>query len=1063
MSSYRRHYTKSHSQNPNSATFQPVLPENQPPQYGTDINGVPDVNLVEQTIAPMLEPLPHPGVDNCWSHDTNIPVSQSTIPNNTPAQTPENIRRTPLELRFPWFDPSKYNKIVDADGLVQYVHRTAGRPIGKTKTAWEKMLEDRLKACPNSPWYPFASEAEWKLAYWLATCKSSQSKIDEFLDMDGILAEVPTFGRAYNLFRKIEDELEGFGGPAWHCQQILAENFPEAAYEDIVLYLRNLEECLDYLVGRPDLDGNIWFAPEVRLAGDDEIQVFDEMPTGHLWHEILQAVHEAGYSSDAALGGVIFGSDKTHLTHYAGDVKVHALYVSLGNIVKDIRAQTSKRAWMLLAYIPICKWENTLERLAPKTKTEKANLPGILSRRLFHLCMEIICEPLKKINVHEVIDTQGNIRLIFYILLAYLADLEEQYMIAALDKSNCIHCTATTNKFGSPDTHPIRTQQSILDAIKRVQEQRHPNANPYQFSLGATKEGLGDVEYPFWASLPGVDICQTLSVDLLHSYYKYFFDHIFKWNKNSLGESEMDARIKAQVPYSGGRTFPKGVCHISQMSCKEHRALLKVHLSVLANSDIPYSRELTLATQALVDYIYYAQLPTHTELTLEAYDKAYQDFHKYKQVWIKNGSRRGKDGVIEHFNILKLHAGHHMSDQIRAKGAADNFSTETIEHLHIDTIKEAYPATNKKDWEKQTIRWLVRSEKLTELRQFHTWRKTMLKADTTVEPATIDCAIMRSHDEASQRITAIPPDMEPAQRSKRGGFAPASRVEKSLEVPQSIANAAVVMTKKRKRQIDDLDDKEERISKRVGRVQQLYNLSKYQDVTLRPTEIMTIAAAQEKYELPTLLDDCKASSIVLNSISKETVVGVWTSIRLTEPRCRIFPKVEWTRANATPPSDKVPAVADPVLYLRDRGQVSRREDIRLEDCEAGRLRLIFSLIPYPETQPPVDAQSPAPLFAYLHNFKSIATSTLENATNMIVIKKPARLRPHLVDISQIVRICPLAPRFSGPAILGVTHRSTLDAYDSFYLNKYRSISDFIFLNGLQLKPKPQRKNLYPER
>ncbi|QRV81257.1 beige protein [Ceratobasidium sp. AG-Ba] len=892
------------------------------------------------------------------------------------------------------------------------------------------MLEARSKAHPNLPWYPFASEAEWKLAYWLATCKSSQSKIDEFLDMDGILAEKPTFGRAYNLFQKLENELAGFGGPAWHCQQILAENFPEARYKDIVLYLRNLEECLNYLVGRPDLDGNIWFAPEVRLAGDDEIQVFDEMPTGHLWHEILQTVHEAGYSSDAALGGVIFGSDKTHLTHYAGNVKVHALYVSLGNIVKDVRAQTSKRAWMLLAYIPICKWENTLEQLVPKTKTKKASLPGILSRRLFHLCMEIICKPLKEINVHE-------------------------YMIAALDKSNCIHCNATTTNFGSPDSKPLRTQESIPDAIERVWEQRHPNADPYQFSLGATKEGLGDVEYPFWAHLPLVDICQTLSVDLLHSYYEYFFDHIFKWNKNSLGEREIDARMKAQVPYSGSRTFPKGVCHISQMSCKEHRALLKVHLSILANYDVQYSRELTLATQALTNYIYYAQLPTHTEHTLRTYDQAYQDFHQYKYIWIKNESRRGKDGVIEHFNIPKLHAGHHMSNQIRAKGTADNFSTETIEHLHIDTIKEAYPATNKKDWEKQTIRWLVWREKLTELCQFHTWRKTIPAPDPMVELANpCDKGMQNTNMHGRDNTSKCSTHCDNAQvltngRSKSlyhagprtcpalqaGGFAPAKRTETGLKAPESTLNATAATTKKRKRQIDDLDDQEECIAKRIGRVQQLYNLSKYQDVTLRPTETLTIAAAQEKYKLPTLLEDCRTSSLLPPLVSGETVVGVWTSIRLTEPYRQIFPKVEWTRANTTPPSDKAPAVADPVLYLRDGDQIPSDGDIQLKDCEAGRLQLIFCVIPSPET---TNTELPTPVFAYLHKFKPIATSTLENATNMIVIRKPAHLRPHLVNILQIVRVCPLAPRFSGPAIVGVTHQTTLDTYESFYLNKYHS-------------------------
>lgn len=396
----------------------------------------------------------------------------------------------------------------------------------------------------------------------------------------------------------IENDLVGFGGPKWYSQQILPENFPPAEHEDIVMYFRDIEECADHLIGQPDLQGEIVFPPEVILAGVDEIQVVNQMTTGRHWHEILVCHNHssltltdimhlqrlAGQDPDAAMGGVLFGSDGTHLTHYAGDVKVHALYMSLGNINKEIRAQTSKRAWILVAYIPICKWENTLEKTMTTSKTQVGALPGILSRRLFHFCMEIICEPLRELHVHEIVDPDGNIRHIFYVLIAYLADLEEQYLISALDKSNCIHCTATTHDFGSPNPCPPRTSESILEAIEQVRDERGPNAEPYQFSLGCGKHRLCDIEYPFWASLPFVDICQALSVDLLHGFHKFFFDHPFSWNVTSLGEDEIDARMKAQVPYSGSRIFPRGVTHISQMSGKGHRALETVYLGVVAST-----------------------------------------------------------------------------------------------------------------------------------------------------------------------------------------------------------------------------------------------------------------------------------------------------------------------------------------------------------------------------------------------------------------------------------------------------------------------------------------------
>ncbi|KAF8593421.1 hypothetical protein BDV93DRAFT_408561, partial [Ceratobasidium sp. AG-I] len=136
----------------------------------------------------------------------------------------------------------------------------------------------------------------------------------------------------------------------------------------------------------------------------------------------------------------LFGSDATHLSNHAGDVKVHGFYMSLGNIHKDVRNKTSRRAWMLVGYIPMTKWELTMEKTEFRSKQHQKSLPGILNRRLLHFCLSILCEPLRTLNVHEIVDPDGCVRLIFYVLIAYLADLEEQFKIAAIDKSNCIHC-----------------------------------------------------------------------------------------------------------------------------------------------------------------------------------------------------------------------------------------------------------------------------------------------------------------------------------------------------------------------------------------------------------------------------------------------------------------------------------------------------------------------------------------------------------------------------------------------------------------------------------------------
>jgi len=53
---------------------------------------------------------------------------------------------------------------------------------------------------------------------------------------------------------------------------------------------------------------------------------------------------------------------------------------------------------------------------------------------------------------------------------------------------------------------------------------------------------------------------------------------------------------------------------------------------------------------------------------------------------------------------------HHYIDSIISQGSVDGFSTESPEHLHIDFAKNAYRATNKRNYVKQMTKWLERQD-----------------------------------------------------------------------------------------------------------------------------------------------------------------------------------------------------------------------------------------------------------------------------------------------------------------------------------------------------------------
>jgi hypothetical protein len=82
----------------------------------------------------------------------------------------------------------------------------------------------------------------------------------------------------------IEHDIVGFGGPGWFEQDI---TLPDAPDEPLTMYLRNIEDCADYLLGRPDLAGDIEFEPQVIFGPDDRTQIINEMFTAHLWHKLM--------------------------------------------------------------------------------------------------------------------------------------------------------------------------------------------------------------------------------------------------------------------------------------------------------------------------------------------------------------------------------------------------------------------------------------------------------------------------------------------------------------------------------------------------------------------------------------------------------------------------------------------------------------------------------------------------------------------------------------------------------------------------------------------------------
>ena len=152
----------------------------------------------------------------------------------------------------------------------------------------------------------------------------------------------------------------------------------------------------------------------------------------------------------------------------------------------------------------------------------------------------------------------------------------------------------------------------------------------------------------------------------------------------------------------------KGISSLSQVTGQEHDQISRILLGLVIDCPLPgglSNVRLVYTVCALLDFIYLAQYPVHTDETLSLLDDALELFHDNKNIFIDLGLR-------DSFNIPKLHSAKHYTHYIRLYSTLDNYNTEYTERLHIDLAKDAYCATNHKDEFSQMTLWLEQKEKI---------------------------------------------------------------------------------------------------------------------------------------------------------------------------------------------------------------------------------------------------------------------------------------------------------------------------------------------------------------
>ncbi|KAI8971258.1 hypothetical protein BD414DRAFT_518074 [Trametes punicea] len=469
----------------------------------------------------------------------------------------------------------------------------------------------------DNPYHPFNSRFEWEVARWAKLRGSGSTAFLDLLAITGVAEKLElSFKNSRELNRIIDKELPP-ARPRFQRHEIIV------AGESFEVYFRDILECTRSLYGDPEFAPLLLLVPEKHFTDKQEsLRVYFDMNTGKWWWVTQNALEWD--CPGATVIPVIISSDKMQLTQF-GNKSAYPVYMTIGNLPKDIRCKPSRRGQILIAYLP------TSRLLHIKNKAARRRTLA----NLFHACMGRITQPLVTAGLHGIALTSsdGVVRH-GHLILAVL--------VTGCKTGNCPKCPTD------------KASMDILDALATIEE------GPRAYTAACREAGIKPLYHPFWESLPYTNIFYAITPDVLHQLYQGVMKHLVAWLKKAFGDEELDARVRRLPQNNSLRHFAKGISKLTRVTGKEHRDMCRILIGLIIGLPLPHGlspSRLVRAVRALLDFLYYAQFTCHTTETLCRLSDALKLFHANKLIFVDLGIR-------EHFHFPKLHSLDHYPRSI---------------------------------------------------------------------------------------------------------------------------------------------------------------------------------------------------------------------------------------------------------------------------------------------------------------------------------------------------------------------------------------------------------------
>ncbi|KAG1868313.1 hypothetical protein DFJ58DRAFT_714245 [Suillus subalutaceus] len=520
----------------------------------------------------------------------------------------------------------------------------------------------KLNAPPIPPpskspddWTPYRNRVEFETTEFLYTRNQmSAGNINILLDLWAVTLlkhnNKPPFVDCHNLYKTIDST--PVGDVKW--QSFNVRYTGEKPAHNVPPWMTESHEVIRNMLANPDYAKEMDYWPYREFSTDgNECQWQDFMSGDRAWNQ-ADIISKDSDTAGLTFVPVILSSDKTTVSVATGANDYYPLYVSIGNVSNNVR-YAHHDAVAIISFLAM-----------PKTTKEHVACPKYRKycRQLFHSSISKILENLRPgMTKPEVVRFgDGHYRHVIYGLGPYIADYEEQVLLACIVRSWCPRCMSHRKNLDSKSLYRNRDHTEAL--IEEV-------TSSYLWD----KYGIVADLVPFTNDFPRGNIHELIAPDLLHQLIKGTFkDHLVEWVGQYLHhvhskkgaekiQDDIDRRIAVVASFSGLRRFPQGR-GFKQWTGDDSKALMKV-------SYVPM--DVVRTFRAFLKFCYFDAL---------------NRFHHYRKIFESTG-------VVFTFSLPRQHSCSHCALLVRLFGAPNGLCSSITETKHIKAVKEPWRCSSR--------------------------------------------------------------------------------------------------------------------------------------------------------------------------------------------------------------------------------------------------------------------------------------------------------------------------------------------------------------------------------